>query len=283
MQKMTELYGNHGLTLVDFKGLLGGLAQMPVFLGMFQVLRDAGDGARFLWVPNLLRPDTLLAVIAGLTTAMMMAVNPDMPEQMRIVLDRAAERDCDRRGAAVLFRAGDLLGHVEHVLGAPNRAAACGRSAPNPLGSDQHLSRQLSRRGSYSMKKIIDIALKVVLSLILVLPILGTLGIFPPPTQDLYNTPEAFQFIAMLTEIRYINIIMSVVHVIALFCLWTRRTALAALLVLPITVNVVAFHLVLDGGLLTGGAVLGNIMLLINLYFLWTRRRELAPLWAQTT
>ena len=86
MQKMTELYGNHGLTLVDLKGLLGGFAQMPVFLGMFQVLRDAGDGARFLWVPNLLRPDTLLAVIAGLTTALMMAVNPDMPEQMRLFL-----------------------------------------------------------------------------------------------------------------------------------------------------------------------------------------------------
>jgi YidC/Oxa1 family membrane protein insertase len=86
MQKMTELYGNHGLTLVDFKGLLGGLAQLPVFLGMFQVLRDAGEGARFLWVPNLLRPDTLLAVIAGLTTALMMSVNPDLPEQMRVFL-----------------------------------------------------------------------------------------------------------------------------------------------------------------------------------------------------
>ena len=131
--------------------------------------------------------------------------------------------------------------------------------------------------------KIIDVALKVVLSLILVLPILGTLGIFPPPTQDLYNTPEAFQFISTLTEIRYINIIMSVVHVIALFFLWTRRTALAALLVLPITVNVVAFHLVLDGGLLTAGAVLCNVMLLINLYFLWTRQRELASLWAKTS
>lgn len=131
--------------------------------------------------------------------------------------------------------------------------------------------------------KMIDIVLKVVLSLILVLPILGTLGIFPPPTQDLYNTPEAFQFISTLTEIRYINIIMSVVHVIALFFLWTRRTALAALLVLPITVNVVAFHLVLDGGLLTAGAVLGNVMLLINLYLLWTRQRELASLWARSS
>jgi putative oxidoreductase len=128
------------------------------------------------------------------------------------------------------------------------------------------------------MRKVVDIALKVVLSVILVLPILGTLGVFPPPTRDLYNTPEAFQFIETMTEGRYISIIMSVVHVVALFCLWTRRTALAVLLILPITVNVVAFHLVLDGGLLTGGAVLGDIMLLINAYFLWQHRAEYRPL-----
>jgi putative oxidoreductase len=137
--------------------------------------------------------------------------------------------------------------------------------------------------GRQSMKKAIDILLKVVLSLILVLPILGTFGVLPAPTQDLYNTPEAFQFIATLQEGRYINIIMVVVHVVALVCLWTRRTALAALLILPITVNVVAFHAFLDGGLLTGGAVLGNIMLLINAYFLWQHRREYAPLLAQTS
>ena len=41
------------------------------------------------------------------------------------------------------------------------------------------------------MRKSVDIALKIVFSLILVLPILGLLGVFPPPTQDLYNTPEA--------------------------------------------------------------------------------------------
>jgi hypothetical protein len=45
------------------------------------------------------------------------------------------------------------------------------------------------------MKKTIDIALKGVLSLILALPILGATGVFPPPTPDLYNTPEAFKFI----------------------------------------------------------------------------------------
>jgi NADH:ubiquinone oxidoreductase subunit K len=133
------------------------------------------------------------------------------------------------------------------------------------------------------MRKWIDIVLKVLLSLILVMPILGLLGVFPPPTPDLYNTPQAFQFIETLQEGRYISIMMAVVHVLALACLWTRRTALAALLILPITLNVVGFHLVLDGGLHKAGAIPGDVMLLINVYLLWQHRREYSPLLAQTS
>jgi YidC/Oxa1 family membrane protein insertase len=86
LRKLTELYKTHELALVDAKTFLGALAQLPLFLGMFQVLRTAGDGARFLWVPNLLRPDVAFAVIAGLTTAVMMAVNPDLPEHVRVFM-----------------------------------------------------------------------------------------------------------------------------------------------------------------------------------------------------
>jgi len=133
------------------------------------------------------------------------------------------------------------------------------------------------------VKRAIDILLKAILSLILLLPVVGLTGLMPPPTQDLYNTPEAFRFIETLNEIRYVSIIMAGVHVVALVCLWTRRTALAALLILPITVNVVGFHAFLDGGLLTAGAMLGNVMLLINACFLWQNRREYAPLVARTS
>jgi hypothetical protein len=45
-------------------------------------------------------------------------------------------------------------------------------------------------------------------------------------------------------------------------------------LILPITVNVVAFHLVLDGGLHKAGAILGDVMLLLNVYFLWQQRSK---------
>ena len=86
LAKMRDLYRAHDLELVDAKSLVGALAQMPVFLGMFEVLRSTGDGVRFLWVANLLRPDFALAVLAGLATALLMAVNPDMPEQLRFVL-----------------------------------------------------------------------------------------------------------------------------------------------------------------------------------------------------
>jgi YidC/Oxa1 family membrane protein insertase len=86
IQQMREFYRKHELSLIDGKSLLGGLAQMPLFLGMFQALRNVGDGVRFLWVPNLLRPDTLFALIAGATTALMIVANPDIPEQMRLFL-----------------------------------------------------------------------------------------------------------------------------------------------------------------------------------------------------
>jgi YidC/Oxa1 family membrane protein insertase len=86
MQQMMALYRKHELSFFDGKSLLSGLAQMPLFIGMFQTLRNIGDGARFLWVPNLLKSDVLLALIAGATTALMIAVNPDIPEQMRLFM-----------------------------------------------------------------------------------------------------------------------------------------------------------------------------------------------------
>ena len=73
---------------------------------------------------------------------------------------------------------------------------------------------------------------------------------------------------------KIVNIVMGVVHVLALICLWTTRTALAALLILPITVNVVG---------LLGGAVLGNVMLLLNAYFLWQNGQQYTPLLAATS
>jgi hypothetical protein len=129
------------------------------------------------------------------------------------------------------------------------------------------------------MKKILHSAAKVILSLILILPIAGATGLLGEATRDLYNTDQAFTFIQVLTDVAmYIDYMMAAVLLAALIALWTKREALAALLIAPITANVVGFHLFLDGGLLTGGAVLGNVMLLLNAYLLWVNRAAYKPL-----
>lgn len=128
------------------------------------------------------------------------------------------------------------------------------------------------------MKKISHIVAKVVFSFILLMPILGVTGIFPPATRDLYNSDEAFAFIEALTAAWYIMYMIAVVHILAIGALWTKREVVGALLALPITLNVVGFHLVLDGGLFTAGAAMGNVMLLINLYLLYIHRDKLIAL-----
>ncbi len=128
------------------------------------------------------------------------------------------------------------------------------------------------------MKKYLHLAAKLIFSLILFMPILGATGIFPPATRDLYNTDEAFAFIEMLTTASYILCMMVVVHLLAIFALWTRREVVGALLALPITLNVVGFHFWLDDGLLTAGASMGNVMLALNLYFLYIHRAKLQTL-----
>ena len=85
-QRVMKLYQEHGMTALDLRSLVGALAQMPLFLGMYQTLRAGVSGARFLWVETLSRPDPWFALLAGLTTMLVMAANPDLPEQMRLVL-----------------------------------------------------------------------------------------------------------------------------------------------------------------------------------------------------
>lgn len=123
------------------------------------------------------------------------------------------------------------------------------------------------------MKKNIDPVLRVLLSLLLITPILGALKVFPGPTRNLYNTDQAFNFIQTIMG-TYLIYGIAVACVITILCLWTKRTALAALVILPITVCIVGFHMFLDGGLFTGGAIMGNILLVLNLYFLWQNRKE---------
>jgi hypothetical protein len=45
--------------------------------------------------------------------------------------------------------------------------------------------------------------------------------------------------------------------------------------------NIIGFHATLDGGLLTGGAMMGNVLFIINIYLLYTERAKLAQLFTK--
>ncbi len=120
--------------------------------------------------------------------------------------------------------------------------------------------------------RIFNTILRVILALLLIGPILGTFGIFPEPTADMYRSAEAFTFIQALFAAKYIMWIMAGVFAISILLIVQNRMALVALLILPITVNIVGFHLFLDDGLFATSALMGNILALINLYFLWQNR-----------
>jgi len=85
-ERVMQLYRDNGMTVMDWQSVFGSLMQMPLFLGMYQTLRAGVNGARFLWVETLARPDPVFAILAALTTVLMMAANPDLPEQMRLAL-----------------------------------------------------------------------------------------------------------------------------------------------------------------------------------------------------
>lgn len=130
--------------------------------------------------------------------------------------------------------------------------------------------------------KIIYNVCRVLLAALLAMPILGALGIFPPPTPEMYTNPNAYAFINALATGGYIMPIMALVFAVSIFLIATNRTALAALLILPVTVNIVGFHAFLDGGLFTAGAVMGNVLALLNVYFLWINRALYKPITAKT-
>lgn len=76
----------------------------------------------------------------------------------------------------------------------------------------------------------------------------------------------------MLFQVGYVVWIMAIVFAVSIVLIVMNRMALVALLILPITVNIIGFHAFVDGGLFTAGAMMANALALINLFFLWRNR-----------
>jgi hypothetical protein len=127
--------------------------------------------------------------------------------------------------------------------------------------------------------KIVNIVVRIVLGLLFISPILGAIGVFPPPTADMYNTAQAFSFISALFAVKYVIYIMAVVFFIAFVLTVMNKMAIVALLILPIVVNIISFHLFLDAGIFTAGAVMADVLVLLNLFLLWQHRAKYLAFW----
>lgn len=84
--ELHKLFRRHGYNPLDGRGLVGGLAQLPVGAGVYTAIsRGLGDGGRFLWIQNLARPDAILALLTGALTCLASILSPDLPQQARLV------------------------------------------------------------------------------------------------------------------------------------------------------------------------------------------------------
>jgi hypothetical protein len=125
---------------------------------------------------------------------------------------------------------------------------------------------------------ILRVVLRVLICLLLLIPVLGTLGVFPAPTADLY-TPSGWAFMSALMNASYLMPTLAILCAVCIVLFAIGRTALAAILLAPLTVNVIGFHAFVDTGLFTPSATLGLLLLVLNAFFLWDNRRKYKVLW----
>lgn len=84
MTEHAAVLRRNGLGMVDPRGLIGNLVQVPFVLAMYTAVRRAllaATAGRFLWISNITRPDALLALLVAALTATMMALTPHAHSQ----------------------------------------------------------------------------------------------------------------------------------------------------------------------------------------------------------
>ena len=77
--------------------------------------------------------------------------------------------------------------------------------------------------------KILHSVCRVLLGLLCIVPILGTTGVFPAPTADLY-TPIGWAFMSALMASGYLMPLLGLTFFVVLACVILNRTALAAII-----------------------------------------------------
>jgi hypothetical protein len=126
--------------------------------------------------------------------------------------------------------------------------------------------------------KIVNTILRVLLGLFLLMPVTGGLGMMPEPTEEMYS-PEGWMFMSALMNSGYMMPLIALTCLACAILLFANRTALAAILLAPFTINVIAFHVFLDAAPISAAAIPAYILLMLNAYFLWVNTEKYRQLW----
>jgi putative oxidoreductase len=126
--------------------------------------------------------------------------------------------------------------------------------------------------------KIFTAILRTLFGLFLLIPVAGVFNLLPQPTAEMY-TPQGWAFISALMQTGYMMPLVALTSFIcgALFLL--NHTALAAVLLAPFTVNVIAFHWFLDAAPVSASSIPAYILLALNIFFLWINWGKYRVLW----
>lgn len=126
--------------------------------------------------------------------------------------------------------------------------------------------------------KIVNIIARILLGLLVLTPILGVTGVFPEPTADLY-TPEGWAFMSALMATPHMFYLIALTCAAVLVLTIMNKMALAAVILAPLSVNIICFHAFVDTGLLSPSPILGELLFILNAYFLWANRAKYKALW----
>lgn len=127
------------------------------------------------------------------------------------------------------------------------------------------------------MKHLLTV-LRILLGLFLLMPILSILNIVPEPAAEMY-TPEGWAFMSAMIQTGYLLPLVKLMNVVCGVLLLANRTALAAILLAPLTVNIVLFHIFLDATPLSPASLPAYFLLVMNVYYLWTNRNKYHTIW----
>lgn len=121
--------------------------------------------------------------------------------------------------------------------------------------------------------------IRILFGLLLLMPVAGGLGFLPQPTADMYSTPESWSFIEELMNTGYMMPLVALTCLAGSILSFTKRTALAGVVLAPFTVNVILFHVFLDAVPVSAAAIPAYMLLGFNVWLLWDSRESYRALW----